>query len=195
MPGTPVRNRVLRDIELQGGWDKVIERIADGETVTKIAQSFSISPSFMSRLLHEDEERGARTNAARRQAAEMLAAEAQDITDDAPETREGIQKAKLRSEVRMARAAKMDREAWGEQKQAVNVNVSLTGLYLDALRRREVQLPVREADYEVLGGSTGSEAAACPAPGSDAPPQLARGPSDGSRDVASEGEAQVVGQG
>jgi hypothetical protein len=55
--GRPVRRRVLKLVEQAGGWPVILARIASGEPVAEVARSFLVSPSFFSRLLHQDRDR------------------------------------------------------------------------------------------------------------------------------------------
>ena len=105
MSGRPIRRRLLADIAHAGGWPVVLERIASGETVTRIARSFNVSRSFFARLLHEDRDRHVLVTQARKAAADALAeviaeqvAAKQDVKDLGTELRAEI--AELRAEMR-----------------------------------------------------------------------------------------------
>src|SRR5436309_8889522 len=60
MAAKPVERFVKRQIAEQGGWPRILERIASGETYTQLANSLlrpdglPISFAFFRRLLHQD---------------------------------------------------------------------------------------------------------------------------------------------
>jgi hypothetical protein len=62
--------------------------------------------------------------------------------DDAPPDRDSINKAKVRAEMRVKVAGFIDREAWGDKGQQVNVQVNVDGLHLDSLRHRMIEASV-----------------------------------------------------
>src|SRR5437879_11737170 len=57
MDGNPMRRKLHDDIEQAGGWEKVVERVASGESQTAIAASFGVTQGFLSRVIHLDAER------------------------------------------------------------------------------------------------------------------------------------------
>lgn len=66
-----------------------------------------------------------------------------------------VSRGKALAELATWKAGKMDKGNWGEEKQQINVQVSVQSLHLDALRRRaltdaERRQEIPEADYEVL---------------------------------------------
>jgi transposase-like protein len=158
MTGRPVRQRLLKDIEASGGWPAVLERIENGETITKIARSFNVSRGFFARLLHEDGGRSESVTRARKAAANALVEEAVEIVDSASPTRDELQHAKLRSDSRLWLASKLDREQYGDRGQVpVQVNIGelhLTALQAaarpgtDLLRPGPVMLPAKVEDVE-----------------------------------------------
>src|SRR5436309_2868554 len=61
----PIERYVKKQIQDQGGWPRILERIASGETVADVSRTLlrpdgkHIDRSFLSRLLHDDPERSA----------------------------------------------------------------------------------------------------------------------------------------
>ena len=157
MPGMPFRRDLKLRIAKAGGWERVIERIADGETVAAIAREFKCSRSFFSRMLHEDEARSALAKAARVEAMDAWADEVKEIADNVPPERDHIQKAKLQIDSRLSLAASFAPETYGKKADAPQVHLTINQLHIDALRQRaaaeplpvpRVALPVVEAEIE-----------------------------------------------
>src|SRR5438093_11167661 len=65
MAAKPIERFVKRQIQDQGGWPRILERIASGETVADVARTLKrpdgqeISRSFFSHMLHADDARSA----------------------------------------------------------------------------------------------------------------------------------------
>jgi len=145
MAAKPIERYVKRQIQEQGGWPRILERIASGETVAGIARTIlrpdgvSISRNFLSMLLHADPERSALAKLAHIEGASAMVDDALQLVDRAPVDRDSVNKAKVQSETRLKVAGFLDRTSWGEQKQAINLNVSVNSLHVDALRHRVVE--------------------------------------------------------
>lgn len=141
MPGTPIKEKLLADIEAQGGWDAVCERVASGENQTAVALSFGVSQGFFSRIMHLDENRVRAYRAAKRESAHVMAEKAMELADNVPEKRDAIAKVREQIGVRRWLAASYNREEYGESGDTVNVQVNVAELHLDALRHRQVTPP------------------------------------------------------
>jgi len=146
MAAKPIERFIKRQIAAQGGWDRILERIASGETVADIARTFlrqpggpAISRAFFSRLLHADPARSAQVSPARKEGASAMVDDAVHIVDSAPLDRDSTNNAKVRAELRVKVAGFIDREAWGEKGQQVNVTVNQFDLHLNALRHRMIE--------------------------------------------------------
>jgi hypothetical protein len=97
-----------------------------------------LSRSQVSRYLNSCEPGASeRLLLARETGADALVEEAVDLLDVTPENRDAIAKAKARADIRTWLAGKWNRPSYGENKQ-VNVDISIAGLHLDALRARPV---------------------------------------------------------
>jgi hypothetical protein len=165
MAAKPIERFVKRQIQEQGGWDRIVERIASGETVTEIAQRVlrpdgkAISRAFLSRLLHQDHARSQRVNQARREGAAAMVDDALRIVDTSPMDRDAVQHSKARAELRLKVAGLVDREAWGERPMTVNVGVNVGEMHLGALRHREVSSTVVDADSRLLSDGSPEQVA------------------------------------
>jgi hypothetical protein len=147
MAGNPVETQVYAAIEAMGGWSVVWDRVAAGESQTSIAASLDISQGFLSRLVHKDPERIRAFREAKRRWAITLVEHTGELVKNVKENRDAI--AKVREQASHARweAGKWDRETFGEDKGAVNVNVlNVSQMHLDALRWRitEAARPVAD---------------------------------------------------
>jgi hypothetical protein len=115
-----------------GGEERVYELVADGVSLSKVAEMIGAERARLSDWMHGDEARKARLARAREVAAGALIEQGLAIVDEATEPSE-VPSAKLRSEYRRWMASRMAPEAWGEQK-GPQVAIQINGLHLDALR-------------------------------------------------------------
>lgn len=144
MPSRPIERFVKKQIADQGGWPRILERIASGETVADVSRTLmrpdgiAISRCFLSRLLHADPERSTLVKAAKTECAAAMVDDALHIVDSSPIDRDAIQHGRTRAELRLKVAGLVDRESWGERKQNVEVTVNVATLHLDALRHRQI---------------------------------------------------------
>ena len=181
MAAKPIERFVKKQIADQGGWPRILERIASGETYTKVAESLKrpdgqgISFAFFRRLLHQDPTRAPLIVEAKRIRAEAWADDAL-LKSDAPMTSQmDVGKARVQIDARLRLAGFADREQFGERKQDVNVTLNMADIHLDSLRHRMVEnsRPLEQAladsaraDFKLLGrapsgrvGSNGSDSA------------------------------------
>lgn len=157
MAGTPKTHELHVNVEKAGGWDIVIEAIADGATLRMLAKKFGVSRGWFWRILTSDPARKAEYAKALSERAHSLAEESLEIVDDANEmTPGGVQKAKLRAELRQWLAG-VDNARYAKQNK-IDVNITVGQLHLDALRRRAYppSLPIKEAVIEIEPGDTPS---------------------------------------
>jgi hypothetical protein len=140
MPGKPIEAQLYADIEAAGGWERIWDRVANGETQTAIAEGLGISQGFLSRVIHLDPARVRAFREAKRRYAVTLVEHTGELVKQVKENRDAI--AKVREQASHARweASKWDRELFGEDKGDVNVNVTnIAALHMDALRHRLVE--------------------------------------------------------
>jgi len=132
------------DLDSPNALDYAVAWLADGKTVQQLAD-------HLTKLAGEPVHRGWLTpvllklapnaeqqmNDARRRSSHALVEDAQAIVDTAAAepTREGIAAAKVQADIRTWRAARYDRETFGD-KATHAVEISLGDLHLDALRQR-----------------------------------------------------------
>ena len=140
MPGKPIEAQLYADIEAAGGWERIWDRVANGETQTAIAEAFGISQGFLSRVIHLDPARVRAFREAKRRYAVTLVEHTGELVKQVKENRDAI--AKVREQASHARweASKWDRELFGEDKGDVNVNIAnVAQWHIDALRHRIVE--------------------------------------------------------
>src|SRR6266576_1436885 len=150
MAAKPIERYVKRQIQEQGGWPRILERIASGETQLAILKDFTnpktgvpISPGFFNRLLHQDPERSQAVDAAYRAGASVMVDIGLEKVNDAPPDRDAIQKARVQLDAYLRVAALRDRERFGDVKPSVNVQVNLADVHLDSLRHSVSELQSR----------------------------------------------------
>jgi hypothetical protein len=136
----PIKRQLLADIKAAGGWDKIMERVASGESQTAIAASLGVSQGFFSRVIHLDAERVRAFREAKRLWAITLVERTGDLVSNVKENRDSIAKVREVAAHNRWEASKWDRELFGEDKGDVNVNVTtIAALHVDALRHRSVE--------------------------------------------------------
>lgn len=123
MAGNPFLRLVLQRVREKGGWSPVLERVASGESLTKIAKSFGCSRHSIYKLLHKNDQLWNLFVEARRESAFALAEEGTEILDRLAEpnddgslrvvTREDIALARERVAQRRWLAQSYDRETFG----------------------------------------------------------------------------------
>lgn len=133
MPGMPVKRKLLKDIKRQGGFTAVLERIANGESVGKVATTFGVSRGMMIKVLTDNGADKSAFDEARRLSAEAHVEKATDIADHVKANRDDIFKARLQIGHLQWLASKLDRDTWGETPTPA-VQVTINTLHLDALR-------------------------------------------------------------
>ena len=145
MAAKPIERFVKQQIQEQGGWPRILERIASGETIADISRTLQrtdgkpISRNFLSQLLHADQERSAKVKEAQIEGASAMVDDALHLVDSARPDRDSINKAKVQGEIRLKVASLRDREQWGDRAQ-VQVSINVASLHLDSLRTRAVPI-------------------------------------------------------
>lgn len=137
MPSTPVTREMWAKIDEMGGTDKILERVASGETLTSISKELGVSRGFFSWKINKVPGMKEALQQARKARAEAWADEALQIADDVPENPNAIGKAKLRVEQRRWLAAVNDPDTYGQKKG--DVNISIGAMHLDALRKVQAE--------------------------------------------------------
>ena len=124
---------MLTLIKKVGGEEYVLEQVAAGKSLTRVAEMIGCSISTLSQHMNATEERKGALRKAREVAATSLVDQGLEIVDRATDAAE-VPSAKLRSEYRRWMAGRMARDTWGEPKQGPQVAIQINGLHLDALR-------------------------------------------------------------
>lgn len=150
---------VIKRIRAKGGYSYVLDQIASGRALVKIAkEDFECSRHTLYKILHRNDRLWKLFLDARRESAMALAEEAGEIADQLSPgsifTREDVAAAKLRIEQRMRMAAAFDRETFGIQQQQVAPPLSIGSLYLSVLQQAPaaktlksgLELPIKEAE-------------------------------------------------
>lgn len=144
MAGNPFLRLVLQRVRAKGGWSPVLERVASGESLTKIAADFGCSRHSIYKLLHKNEQLWNLFVEARRESAFALAEEGTEILDSLAEpnkdgslrvvTREDIALARERVAQRRWLAQSYDRETFGIQSpEQSGASITVGALHLRVL--------------------------------------------------------------
>jgi len=172
----PIERYVKKQIADQGGWPRILERIASGETIAGVARTLHrpdgqpISRSFLAHLLHNDPERSSQVKRAQIEGASALVDEGLHLVDSAPVDRDSVNKANMQAQLRLKVAGFIDRQQWGEKPAGVSVNVSVASLHVDALRQRtwvaevEQGQPLQACDTQELAAQNAMPSVALPTP-------------------------------
>jgi hypothetical protein len=140
MPGRPMHNKLLSDIAARGGWDPILDAIADGRTIASLAAEYGVSRSFFSTVLHLDDARSAAVKAARVMSADALAEAVVDIADQTTAQTERADR--LRVDTKRWLAARRNPEVYGERV-APLVQINAGQLHLSALQQVEMAREAR----------------------------------------------------
>jgi hypothetical protein len=138
MAANPIERKMWADLTAIGGPDVLLERIADGVTMGVLAAELGVSRGFFSSRINKLPGMKDRLAEARLGRAEKYADEALEIADSVPEESNAINKAKIRIDARKWLAGVDNPEKYGQK--PAQVNVSIGGLHLDALRRVQSDL-------------------------------------------------------
>jgi transposase-like protein len=146
MAGNPKRRTDVAKLETLGS-DTVGELLEQGKSLTDICRTLAVSKRALNDWLDAPEQSGLLSRA-RARAADQLAAETLTIADQA--TPEDAQVARLRTDVRKWLAGKWSPSLYGENKGA-SVNISITGLHGDSLRKPVIQVIEAIDETEQIG--------------------------------------------
>lgn len=126
------------NITKMGGVDRIIERVAEGDSIKSIAEGLGISRSFLSWKINAIPGVKERLVEARKSRADKWAEEAIEIADTVDPDPNQINKARLRIDSRKWLAGVDDPDRFAQKQQ--QVSISIGGLHLDALRRVQAEL-------------------------------------------------------
>ena len=153
MPGRPKLRSLKTRIAETGGYETLLDKIAAGTTVRKLAEEYGTSPAQLGFLLRKPEWNE------KYMTAKAIAASVQ--VEDAfagvnRATPEDVNVRRLQFDAAMKLAGVFDRATFGEQKQQVQVNLSIGDLHLQALKQAREGLTI---DAEVVTPAIESETA------------------------------------
>lgn len=139
MASNPKFRALVAKIEaMPGGWQDIFDAIADGATYRMLAIKFGVSRAFMHRVVTQDDERRQRAEEAYRLRADAMVDESLEIADNVNVNLPAdVQAAKLKIDLRRWLAA-VDNSRYQRAERAMQVNVNIGQLHLDALRRRVI---------------------------------------------------------
>jgi hypothetical protein len=166
MPGMPI-TRASIEVIAAYGLDRILDRIANGEPLVKIAPEVGVSRPLLNGFLTgkiqvQGEPTAARDQRveayqdAKKMAAQSMVEDAGVMLDEEKDFRMA-QLAKSRAEHRRWQAERLDRDQFGQPKQEIQVNIGV--LHLDALRQRVIGT-IPAADEIVVTAAEIAEAAA-----------------------------------
>jgi len=147
MAGKALRRRILSDVEANGGADWLFDQIASGMTMTKLAEHYGCTRSYVSRALNANEEYKRALEQARAEAADALVEEGLHMVDQLNGSSSSNEIAATREKVnwRKFMAGSYNQNKYGTRPQT-NVTLSIGDLHLDALRKVNAEL--REIEEE-----------------------------------------------
>lgn len=150
MASNPIETKMWADIAKMGGVEQIVQRVADGDSIQKMAEELGVSRSFLSWKINSIPGVKDALIKARRSRAEKWAEEALRIADEVDADPNQINKAKVRIDARKWLAGVDDPERFGQKQQ--QVNISIGGLHLDALRKVQADL-AKVADKTIEGAA------------------------------------------
>jgi len=167
MPGRPITQQILKQIAAQGGFQRLCDRYASGETVVAMSKTFfrpdnhaPIDRSTLSNEIHrwcrKSPENQARWDAAEADHADARGERGVEVVADATLDKESITKAVAESVANFRYAGLRGPKRWGDQKQQINIQVNTAEVHLDALRHRQVNAPALA--IEIPSGGNGVRA-------------------------------------
>lgn len=143
----PIERKLLADVAAKGGWERILDRIASGETISKLSREFlrpdgvPITRSFFSTVLHKDRKRHELVTVAQKQAAMAHAEAALERAQTVDATRDDVAKAKLEIDQRNFLAKVLDRETFAVDRPQITQQITVGTVHLDILRSRTGELP------------------------------------------------------
>lgn len=172
MAGRPILRKLSREIEDAGGIEHICDRIADGDTIGQIAESFGVSRrtlyTWRDIPAHKDFRRKLWAEAMRCSAEAEVEKSIADfdrldrVIGTDPVSGEELRRVPTSAEVQLATgrakwrqwyAGVKDPERYGRKDEGVQVNVNLGSLHVEALKQvkeREALPPaVEEAEWEL----------------------------------------------
>tara|TARA_X000001382_G_scaffold128509_1_gene118395 strand:- start:269 stop:712 length:444 start_codon:yes stop_codon:yes gene_type:complete len=133
MAGRPVLRKLLKDIETDGGFEKICEKVEEGGSIAGIAKHYGVSRKFLSEILNKDPSQKLALANARKNRGEWYAQEALRIADEVEEDSNAINKARERIKVRQWLASAENPERYGSKQNTVTISIG--EMHLNALKK------------------------------------------------------------
>lgn len=156
------KDQFYRRLKEYGGMSKVLEKVAEGIPIRKIAAELLVSRAWLNNLLSRNTPRNEKLfkayQAAKKEAAGAIVEEGMQILDDAPLDQAAVQKAKSQAEYRKWLAGMWDRERYGEQTKGSAITLNIGELHIKALKDFKVPRPVElDVASEVISITSGEK--------------------------------------
>lgn len=152
----PFMADLLRRIEATGGWDGIVDKLADGWTVKKIAAMYGTDRVQLRRAMREFCDTH-QIDQAIRDGAENAVEDARELMDEATPETAHLRQAQFNAALRLA--GFLHKEKFGESKAQTVVQLSIGDLHLQAVKQvaAERRAPI-EGQFTTIPAETTQEA-------------------------------------
>jgi transposase-like protein len=127
--------QLLSDIEKLGGFEKICEKISEGESIASIARDFGVSRNFLSHTLNKDPVKKEALRLARKAKGEHFAEEALRLADQCDESPNAISKMREQVSVRKWLASAHDPDQYAQKNNTTAIQVNVGDMHLNALKK------------------------------------------------------------
>ena len=135
MTGRPILRQMLSDIEKLGGFEKICEKISEGESIASIARDLGVSRNFLSATLNKNPSQKEALRLARKAKAEHYADEALKLADQCDESPNAISKMREQVSVRKWLASAHDPDQYAQKNNTTAIQVNVGDMHLNALKK------------------------------------------------------------
>ena len=135
MTGRPILRQMLSDIEKLGGFEKICEKISEGESIASIARDLGVSRNFLSATLNKNPSQKEALRLARKAKAEHYAYEALKLADQCDESPNAISKMREQVSVRKWLASAHDPDQYAQKNNTTAIQVNVGDMHLNALKK------------------------------------------------------------
>lgn len=136
---------LLRRIEETGGWDKILDDLAEGKSVKQIAEYFGTDRVQMRRAMREYLDQN-EINEAINDGVDSMVEDAREMMLAATPETAHLRQAQMTATLKLA--GFLNKEKFGENKgPAVQVNLSLADLHLAAVRQVNQERPAIDVSF------------------------------------------------
>lgn len=139
---------LLRRIEATGGWDKILDDLAEGRSMKAIAATFGTDRVQLRRAMREYIDQ-AEINEAINDGVDSMVEDAREAMQEATPETAHLRQAQMSAALKLA--GFLNKEKFGETKgPAVQVNLSLSDLHLAAVKQVNRERPVIDATFRQI---------------------------------------------